>query len=70
MYHCTIWKIDFVPRDDAVSPYHRNICYLRNAENKVYHNYIIYMIIFYYPKPTKCYGDTACLNIMKMSFPE
>ena len=32
----------------TVSPYHRNICYLRNAENKGYYNYIIYIIIIIY----------------------
>ena len=33
---------------DTVSPYHRNICYLRNAEKKEYYKYIIYIIIIIY----------------------
>ena len=32
----------------AVSPYHRNICYLQIAKNKGYNNYIIYIIIIIY----------------------
>ena len=34
---------------DAISPYHRNICYMRNVgEKQKYYNYIIYIIIIIY----------------------